>query len=327
MNSYRKIKFLHIVEYASVRALFGFLKLLPYSTRISFVHFVLKFLSLIASTIPKRIKGGIQQAFSEMKTSDVEKIFRENLKITARMVVDFEEGPRMNDDFLKDKFLYEPSEEEFRKICRGGGILILGHLGNWETHGVGITRALRETGVELYVFSKRQSNRLTNDWIEKTRAKQNIKLIYTDESPRVALSLLKKGHLVAFIADQDAGKHGLFIPFLGKPASTFLGPAVFARSIDSPVHFMWSRYTPEGKLVLGTLPLERPAIDPKKDSDLWEKAFTYNWVKILEKKVLEHPASYFWLHRRWKRQPENPEEVLLFWKEFSAKNWFSGNKN
>lgn len=311
-------KLIHWIQYIFIRIVFLFLRLFPYNQRIQFVERMIFFLSKIISSVSKRIYGGIHQAFPNLTNDKIEELYNENLRVLARMVVDFEEGPRMNEEFMKQKFIYEPSEEEYKKVVLGGGILVLGHLGNWETHGVAITRLLKGSGKELYVFSKRQSNLFTNDWIERTRGKQNIRLLYTDESPRKALSLLKQGHLVAFIADQDAGKDGLFVPFLGKLASTFLGPAVFARNTNCPIYFMWSRYTQEGKLVFGYQVLQKPNIDPKKDPEYWEKAFTFQWVKILESKVLEHPASYFWLHRRWKRQPENPEEILEFWKHFTV---------
>ncbi|MCC5814161.1 MAG: lysophospholipid acyltransferase family protein [Leptospira sp.] len=313
-----KVKFSHYLEFVFLKSIFSFLGLFSYKLRYGIIHNVIKFLAAVSSTIPKRIRGGLAIAFPNMEQNDIDKIYKENLKILARMAVDFEEGPRMTEGFMADHFDYEEGEEKFANVCKNGGMLILGHLGNWETNGVAITRLLKNSGVNLYVLAKRQTNLLTNSWIEKTRGAQSIKLIYTDESPRIILSLLKKGNLVAFIADQDAGKNGLFLPFLGKLASTYLGPAVFARNTKVPIHFMWSRYQENGKLVFGTQEITRPNLDPKEDAENWEKSFTYNWVKILESKVLEHPASYFWLHRRWKRQPENPQEVWDFWKKWES---------
>lgn len=312
----RRVNFSHWLEHSFLRRIFGILRLFPYETRVSFLFWFFRFLARISQSVPKRILGGLRQSFPDRDEAWIRSIYRENLKILARMAVDFEEGPRMTTEFMQDHFRYEPNEEEFGAMCRRGGMLILGHLGNWETNGVAITRLLKDN--ELHVLAKRQSNPLTNDWIEKTRGAQNIKLIYTDESPRVILSHLKKGHLVAFISDQDAGKAGSYYPFFGKLASTFEGPAVFARNTKVPVHFLWSRYTEDGKLVLGFRELPRPSCDPKEQADEWEREFTYNWVHTLEEIVREHPASYFWLHRRWKRQPANPDEVWDFWKKWKA---------
>lgn len=277
------------------------------------IHLIAK----LSSSIQKRILGGLRQAFPDQSEEWIQSIYKENLKVYARMAVDFEETPRMTDEHKEKKFTYEPSKVEYEKVCKDGGILILGHLGNWECNGIAITRLL-ETN-RLHVLAKRQSNPISNNWIEKVRASFNAFLIYTDESPRIILSLLKKGDLVAFIADQDAGKNGMFLPFLGKLASTFLGPAVFARNTKVPVHFMWSRYNDDGTMVMGVQKIERPNLDPKKDSEEWEREFTYNWVSILEEKVKIHPSSYFWLHRRWKRQPADPDSVWRFWKDWKSK--------
>jgi KDO2-lipid IV(A) lauroyltransferase len=46
---------------------------------------------------------------------------------------------------------------------------------------------------------------------------------------------MKKGRMLGLVADQDGGYHGIFVPFLGKMASTPTGPAYFARKFKAPV--------------------------------------------------------------------------------------------
>lgn len=312
-----KYTFKNWIEYVSLRTIFGILSILPYERRVQFILRIIQVLASILKSIRRRIFSGLDQAFPDFSKEEKEKIYSDNLKVLARMAVDFEEGPRMHSGFIAEKFIYEPSREEYTKMVQNGGILVLGHLGNWETNGVAITQLLEQN--ELYVLAKRQSNPWTNAWMEKVRGGQKIKLIYTDESPRIILTLLRKGHLVAFIADQDAGKNGEFIPFLGKLASTFLGPAVFARSTAVPIHFMWSHYNESGQIIFGFQELSRPSWDSKKDPLLWEREFTYTWVRLLEEKVRQFPASYFWLHRRWKRQPQEPEKIWKYWEDWNKK--------
>jgi KDO2-lipid IV(A) lauroyltransferase len=196
-----------------------------------------------------------------------------------------------------------PSEIDNRKWLNGGGILIMGHQGNWEIHGIAITKLLEE-GRELHVLAKRQSNPWMNEYIEKTRGASNIKLIYTDESPRVVISHLKKGHVVVFISDQDAGKNGIFMDFLGRPASTFTGPAFFSKALPQiPIYFLWSYYDEKEELITCMEPMPKP--ESSLSSEDYNVEFTKIWISRLEKRIKEHPSSYFWVHRRWRTQPKS----------------------
>lgn len=309
------------LQYAFARILVGTLSLLPYRVRGKVLHVVILFLGRITGSVRNRIEKHIRFAFPEKTEREISALVRHNLRNLSFMANEFCEEPRMNQKFVDRWIQFLPDQETHRKLFEKGGILVLGHLGNWETMGVSICYTAPEN--DLYVFAKRQSNPWSNSWIERNRSTQNIKLVYTDESPRKALSLLKQGKLVAFISDQDAGKSGSFFPFLGRMASTFLGPATFARMTDVPILFCSSWYDENGKLYFHVEEFERPNSDPKRDPQAWEREFTFKWVKRLEREIYEHPGDYFWLHRRWHTKPENEEELSRFWREYQARSGFS----
>jgi KDO2-lipid IV(A) lauroyltransferase len=80
----------------------------------------------------------------------------------------------------------------------------------------------------------------------------------------VPLIFLKKRNIVAFIADQDAGPNAPFFPFLGRFASTFQGPALFARITKAPVIFCFSYRNPEGRLSFYVEEFVGPSFDPNR---------------------------------------------------------------
>ncbi|EQA44156.1 lipid A biosynthesis (KDO)2-(lauroyl)-lipid IVA acyltransferase [Leptospira broomii serovar Hurstbridge str. 5399] len=302
------------LQYAFARLLVGFLSFFPYKLRGKLLFSVVSLLGKATGSAKNRIERHIRLAFPTKTDSEVQTLITHNLRNLANMANEFCEEPRMNSKFLNDWVTLLPNPETHARLFGKGGILVLGHLGNWETMGVSVCYSAPKNN--LYVFAKRQSNPWSNAWIERNRATQGIKLVYTDESPRKALSLLKQGKLVAFISDQDAGKNGTFFPFLGRFASTFLGPATFARMTDVPILFCSSWYDDAGKLYFYVEEFQRPLSDPRKDPEKWEREFTYKWVKRLEAEVNEHPADYFWLHRRWHTKPENEKELQIFWDAF-----------
>src|SRR5262249_60444581 len=48
---------------------------------------------------------------------------------------------------------------------------------------------------------------------------------------------LRAGRSIALLADQDAGRQGVFVPFLGRPASTATGPAWLSLATGAPIVF------------------------------------------------------------------------------------------
>ncbi len=256
----------------------------------------------------------LRAAFPEKEPSWHHDIAIQNFKNLGRLAAEFLHDPYVDDKFHDRWFVLKPNAETHRRAWEGGGILVLGHLGNWEWKGVSITR---NGPNPLYVLAKRQSNPWSNELIARTRGSQNIKLIYTDDSPRVIFKLLKEKALIGFISDQDAGTNGEFFPFFNRFASTFQGPALFARKTGVPIYFLWSYHDSHRRLVFEIQELERPDCDPA-DAEKWQREFTWRWVSLLEEKARQHPADYFWIHRRWRTQPEHPVDLWRKWQSYYA---------
>ena len=98
-------------------------------------------------------------------------------------------------------------------------------MDNWEWLGA----ALALNGFPISAVEKPQPNRVYSDFMNQLRrgAGQEIFSRGTGEILGCARAM-KKGRLLGLIADQDGGYNGIFVPFLGKMASTPAGPAYFA---------------------------------------------------------------------------------------------------
>ncbi|MDF2566394.1 MAG: lipid biosynthesis acyltransferase, partial [Massilibacillus sp.] len=112
-----------------------------------------------------------------------------------------------------------------------------------------------------------------------------------------AAKALKKGKSLGFLADQDAGPSGAFIDFLGKPASTPLGPAVFAKRFKSPVVPCFIIRQSDGKhKVLIHEPLYYQD-NGNEEQDLYD--FTVKLTRIIENTIKEYPTQWLWFQKRW----------------------------
>lgn len=176
---------------------------------------------------------------------------------------------------------------------RGGAIIVAGHLGNWEVAGAFLAAA----GLDMAAVVKRQRNDAFNRRLLHTRRGLGIEPIYMQDARTRIPQALREGKTVALVADQDAGDRGIFVPFLGRPASTFRGPARLSLSQNVPLFF--GAAVRDGDSYRGILePVEAPESGPEGEAEL-----TRRWVARLDAHVRRLPDQYFWFHRRWKTQP------------------------
>ena len=175
-----------------------------------------------------------------------------------------------------------------------GAILAAGHVGNWEVCGAGL--AVR--GIPVDAVAREQSNPLTDRLINRSRARFGITVIPMGSATRRSLEALAHGRAVGLVADQDARDRGVFVPFFGRPASTFRGPAVLALRTGAPV-FLVAAMWADGRY---TLHVRRIAVPDESVADR-ERTLTAAIAGALEALVREHPTQYLWHHRRWKTRP------------------------
>ena len=106
--------------------------------------------------------------------------------------------------------------------------------------------------------------------------------------------------------DQDAGSDGVFVDFLGRPASVFRGTAYLAYRLGCPIIVGHIIRRADGK---HHVTFEQPiTADPAWDEATAVSHMTEAHVRILERVIRTAPEHYWWLHRRWKTRPALPAE-------------------
>jgi KDO2-lipid IV(A) lauroyltransferase len=178
-----------------------------------------------------------------------------------------------------------------------GAVLFSGHFGNWELLGAFVARS----GYPLHVTDTNHSNELTHRIITGLRVRQGMEVIAPDEPLSRMAELLSGNKIVSYLADQDARRDGIFVDFLGRPASTVRGPAIFAIRKGCPIValFLIREGTDRHRAVV------EPPIwpDPRLKGSEAIRDLTQRYTDVLERYVRAHPGQYFWMHRRWKTKP------------------------
>jgi Kdo2-lipid IVA lauroyltransferase/acyltransferase len=191
-------------------------------------------------------------------------------------------------------------EAALRAACNDGrGVVVVsGHIGNWEIGAA--AGAVR--GFPISAVAKRAANPLFYERIMRARKRLGFEIIDFDQATRGALKALRQGRIVALAADQHSGA-GLWVPFFGRPAATFRGPAVMALRTGAPLFLAVSIRQPDGVYEVA---LERIDTTPTADMERDVLRVTTAWVGRLEAAVRRNPGQYLWHHRRW-RPPPDPD--------------------
>jgi len=184
-------------------------------------------------------------------------------------------------------------------LAEGKGIILLtGHLGNWEIGGA----AFSARGLPVDAVAKGMANRRFEADLAALRRRVGVRLVGLGEATREGLRSLRSGHVLGLIADQDAREQGIFVPFFGREASTFRGPALFALRAGAPIFLGISLREP-GLPARYRVRVERIAVTPCGDLEADVRALTAAHAAALERAIREAPEQYFWQHRRWKTRP------------------------
>jgi KDO2-lipid IV(A) lauroyltransferase len=183
-------------------------------------------------------------------------------------------------------------------------ILLTGHLGNWEV--LGNTLAL--LGYKVAALARPLPHQRVNRWLLQIREARGMRIITKFDATDSMHAVLNAGGLLAFIADQNAGRRGIHVPFFNRLASTYKSIALMAMHYRTPILVGGSpRFTdqPDQPVRFG---LELSDIIHPKD---WEPQpdplfyITARYTRSLEALVRRHPEQYLWMHRRWKTRPRH----------------------
>jgi KDO2-lipid IV(A) lauroyltransferase len=227
---------------------------------------------------------------------EAERIARRSYEVMARTFLDLVRFDRIDDGTLWRLISREEFEVFGALRDADGGVLVSGHFGNWELLVLGI----RRMGVTVSAIAADQTNARVNAFIRESRARAGVPTLSSRHGIRGALAALRRGEHVATLMDQDARGRGVFVDFLGAPASCHTGVVSMAVRTGRPV--VPGVLVDEGaryRLVLGRT--WRP--DPARSAEDNLRDGAVQFHRFLEEQVRAHPENYFWAHRRWKTRP------------------------
>jgi Kdo2-lipid IVA lauroyltransferase/acyltransferase len=192
-------------------------------------------------------------------------------------------------------------------------VMITGHCGNWEL--LGYTMAL--IGFPMYALYRPLDLKPLDTWLRSTRERQGLVLLDKFGAAERMPEIMHRNALAAFIADQNAGDRGLFVPFFGRLASTYKSIGLLAIQYNAPIICGQARRLTHHRdpvhsggwngdafhYSLDTVDVIMPEDWIGQPDPLFYVSARYR--RALEDMVRRAPEQNLWLHRYWKSRPRH----------------------
>lgn len=176
-------------------------------------------------------------------------------------------------------------------------ILLTGHYGNWEL----LSSTINGRGVGVLGFARK----MQDPWIEQVvldmRRRFGSRTIMrgTPGATRLLVETLRKNGAIGVLHDQDTRGEGTWVPFFGRPAFTPIGPARLALTYDAIVVPAFIERRADGRHVARFYEALKLPDEPI--------AATAVMTRAIEEQIRRCPEQWVWFHRRWRRQPADPD--------------------
>jgi KDO2-lipid IV(A) lauroyltransferase len=249
----------------------------------------------------------VRRSFPDWPPERVESVARESMVSLVKMGAELLLSPRLITPTRWRRHIRLADMQQCLRMLverRRGVIFVTGHFGNWEV--VGYTMAT--LGFAGYAVARPLDNPYLNRYVLGVRQRNGLTILDKAGASAQMDDILARGDYVSFIADQDAGRRGLFVDFFGRQASTFKSIALMAMSHEVPVVVGFGRRI--GEDFTFEIGIER-VIEPEEwahrdDAMQW---ITQQYTSALERIVRRSPEQYLWAHRRWKHRPKGEPDA------------------
>ena len=175
---------------------------------------------------------------------------------------------------------------------RGRGVvLLMAHMGPWEAVPSVILNLIDNMGSHLGAIYRPLNNQYMEDWYRCERASQGVKLFNRKEGLRQVFKFLKRGGVLALLADQRV-KTGENSELFGESALTTPLVGLLAKRFNAPVVSLTLGFDGSCKVKIGFRLVSFEEANSRAD---YAKLTNQELERMLSTDV----TNGFWLHRRF----------------------------
>ena len=249
----------------------------------------------------RRAMENLSRSFPQWSRPEIQRVGQRSIQHFCELVMDVLFTPRVInlESWHRYVHLHEVGAALQPMLQERGAILLTGHYGNWEILGY----TLATLGFRTYSVARPIDNPHIDSWLLDVREKHGQIILSKRGVTTTAQDVLRRGGVLGFIADQNAGPKGLFVPFFGRLASTYKSIGLLAMQYRVPVIIGYARRRGDRfDFDVGFTDI----IQPEQWQDQTDPLYyiTARYTRAIETFVREDPTQYLWIHRRWKTRPK-----------------------
>jgi len=288
-------------QYAALRGVFGAFHMFPPAQN---MRTAAQFGSLYGRLVKRhreRARGHIRRSFPELDEPAVAKLADDSLRSLFQMfLVEATAVPRLLTPSSWPQHVRTGRIESSLRLLVGNDpvIFVTGHCGNWEL--LGFTLAL--LGFRLHALARPLDNPWLDRWVRGVREARGLTVLTKWGATTEVQRIIESGGRVGFIADQNAGEDGMFVPFFGRLASSYKSIGLLAMRYEVPI------VVGAAQRIGGRFDYELDGVDVIRPSEWRDQPdplfyITARFNRAMEVAVRRAPDQYLWMHRRWKSRP------------------------
>ncbi len=193
-------------------------------------------------------------------------------------------------------------EPRFARLVKEGGLIVSGHLGNWELL-LGMRVAFQRMPKTVFL-AEAIPHEIINAALMRLRSHADLLTALRRGGARMVARVVSEAGIAGLLIDRNVRKSqgGIYVPFLGLEARTTPLAAWAALRYDKPIHTLTCLPTPDGRYRIEagddvTLGIE----------DVPEAQRQYEIMRrlnhVLGEQIRRDPTIWQWRLKRWKSRP------------------------
>jgi len=255
-----------------------------------------------------RALENLRASFPEKDENWIHQTGKRSFEQLAMLAIDVLFTPRLvHKNNWRDYSMFKNIERAKWLMKQGGLILVTGHYGNFEL--IGYMMGL--FGFKIYSVARPLDNKFISRYLYGVRERVGQTIIDKKGASEAIEQIAANGNsAIGFIADQDAGRKGIFVDFFGRKASTYKSIALLAITYNIPIVVGYTRRI-DNRFYFETCAARYIFPEEWADKDDALKWITAEYTKAIEQFVRDDPTQYWWLHRRWKHRPKEELKATI----------------
>lgn len=245
------------------------------------------------------VLSNLRQIFAwrgiEPATDSLDGMTRKTFQYFGKYLVDFFRFSRLSAEDVRKMVSIEHRDYMDQALAAGRGVIaVTAHLGNWELGGAVLIALGHE--VNAVVMPQRMP-RLEN-LLRRQRESRGMHLLPVGSSALGLIRCLRRGQIVALLADRDFTRHHERYDFFGKPACMPRGAAWLSRRTGAPIVPVFLLRQEDDTFLLRL----HPPIWPEEQGT--HENIMHRIRDVLQQEISERPYQWFIFRDYWSPRGE-----------------------